>query len=375
MIKYIYLALFLQLFLVKNLKSQTITNYYISDGLLDNFVECVAVDDNDNIWFGTISGVSMYEQSSGNWISYTVANYPGMASNIIKEITVTANGEVWIGTDFGASKYDGNSWITYNSTNGLNNNQVKCISEDQNGGIWIGTNQGVSYYDGINWTSFGFPDLHWSGVSGVAFDSQGDKWFGAPLGGLMHYDGTTFAPYDTSNGLLSQNVTDILIDAQDKKWIGTGSGISVLNSSNTLFTHHTKMYILSPPDTLNPVVEIEQDGLGNIWTAIYVGYLAEGGVAYWNGSQWTDYDHTDGIAGQNIKGLAIDSQNNVWIATSTGVSKISVISNLISDSFYDQPRNLIRKIDVLGREINEEKNKIIFYIYNNGEVIKKMNIH
>jgi len=76
-----------------------------------------------------------------------------------------------------------------------------------------------------------------------------------------------------------------------------------------------------------------------------------------------------------VKDLSIDSQNNVWIATSTGVSKISVIPNLINDTFYDQPRNLIRKIDVLGREINEENNKIIFYLYNDGEVIKKMTIH
>ena len=33
--------------------SQIITNYTQTDGLLSNYVECVAVDINDNIWFGT----------------------------------------------------------------------------------------------------------------------------------------------------------------------------------------------------------------------------------------------------------------------------------------------------------------------------------
>ena len=38
------------------------------------------------------------------------------------------------------------------------------------------------------------------------------------------------------------------------------------------------MYLMPPPDTLNPVVDLEIDSYGRIWTGIYVGYLSEGGV-------------------------------------------------------------------------------------------------
>ena len=37
------------------LGAQTITNYTTTDGLLDNFVECIDVDINDNVWIGTNS--------------------------------------------------------------------------------------------------------------------------------------------------------------------------------------------------------------------------------------------------------------------------------------------------------------------------------
>ena len=50
---------------------------------------------------------------------------------------------------------------------------------------------------------------------------------------LVDKDGISFVPYDTSNGLLSQNVRDLVIDNQGNKWIGTGSGMSVLNTTNT----------------------------------------------------------------------------------------------------------------------------------------------
>jgi len=324
------------LFLI-NSNAQTITNYTTADGLLDNFVECIDVDVNDNIWFGTSVGAQMCTQSFFGQTFSLSGPFSGMVSENIKEIKLTKNPQIvgqeqfWIGTDFGAQVADNNSsWITYDNTNGLVGNQVKSIDEDENGGIWIGTNQGISYFDGNSWISYSSPDLHWSGVNATAFDSNGDKWFATPLGGVTHFDGTTFTVYDTSNGLLSQNVTDLIIDNQDNKWIGTGSGMSVLNATNTAFTHHTQMYLLPPPDTLNPVVDIEMDSYGRIWAAIYVGYLAEGGVAMWNGNQWIDFDVSDGLAGPNVKGLAIDSEDNIWIATSTGVSKITSMPSSVN---------------------------------------------
>jgi ligand-binding sensor domain-containing protein len=307
------------------LNAQTITNYTTADGLLSNFVECIEADVNDNICFGTSVGVQKFDGS--NLTAYTTAD--GLVNDNVKVITSASNGDIWVGTDFGASNFDGANWLTYDNTNGLNSNQVKSIDEDAYGGIWIGTNLGVSYFNGNSWVSYSSPDLHWSGVNATAFDSNGDKWFASPLGGITHFDGTTFTPYDTANGLLSQYVTALLIDDQDNKWVGTSSGMSVLDASNTSFTQHTRMYIMPPPDTLNPVVDIEMDSYGRIWTAIYVGYLAEGGVAYWDGNQWEDFHVSDGLAGPNVRGLVIDSYDNIWVATSTGVSKISAIASAV----------------------------------------------
>ena len=313
------------------LGAQTITNYTTTDGLMDNFVECINVDVDDNIWFGTSVGFQKYDPSTPDWTNFDIANYPDMVSNSIKQLNSTLNA-IWIGSDYGINMWNEPVLTTYNSTNGLASNQVKSIDVKDNSpdDIWIGTNQGVSHFDGSSWISYSTPDLHWSGVNATAFDSNGDKWFASPLGGITHFDGTTFTSYDTSNGLLSQYVTALLIDDQDNKWVGTSSGMSVLDASNTSFTQHTRMYIMPPPDTLNPVVDIAMDSHGRIWTAIYVGYLAVGGVAMWDGNQWIDFDVTDGLVGPNVKGLAIDSQDNIWVATSTGVSKISAIPSAVS---------------------------------------------
>ena len=126
-------------------------------------------------------------------------------------------------------------------------------------------------------------------------------------------------------------MTALLIDNQDNKWIGTDLGMSVLNASNTSFVDHIEMYSLPPPhDSINPVVDIAMDSHGRIWAAIYVGYLAEGGIGYWDGNQWEDFHVSDGLVGPNVRGLSIDSEDNVWVATSTGVSKISSIPSSLN---------------------------------------------
>ena len=53
-------------------KSQTFTNYTTADGLIDNSVNCVFVDYNDVVWFGTQNGLSSFDGTI--WNSYSTAH-------------------------------------------------------------------------------------------------------------------------------------------------------------------------------------------------------------------------------------------------------------------------------------------------------------
>ena len=359
--------------------SQTIVSYSEADGLLNNYVKCVAVDSNDNIWFGTAFGVSMFDGSS--WTSYDQSSYPLMLSNDIKAITATTNGDIWIGTDYGVNKLhsgvSGMTWLPFTTNDGLANNKVTRIDEAPNGDLWFSHSSfsaGASVFDGSNWMSYNSPDLPISGVCATSFSDNGDIWFASPLDGLAHFDGTNFTNYSANDGLLSNYSTSVLVDNSNNIWLGSQDGMTVMNSTANQFTFHTIMYTLPPPDTLNPVTEIAKDSWGRIWTTIYVGYLAEGGVAYWDGNQWFDFDHSDGIAGPNVKSLAIDSQNNIWVATTTGVSKISAIPSSLLEiknmSYHIYPNPSSNHIN-----INFENNSItaIKLFDNLGKIVKSVN--
>jgi ligand-binding sensor domain-containing protein len=321
--------------------AQVITNYTTSEGLLDNFVECLDVDAEDHLWFGTSVGLQMFDGE--NWVTYNTTDYPDMVSDNIKVIRAMNNGDIWIGTDFGACRFDGAAWTTFDTSNGLNHNKVLSIDEAENGVIWIGTQTGISYFDGSECSSIASP--HWSGVNVTIAEAPDHIWFGSPIGGITFYDGVEYTSYDSSDGLLSNNTTDLLFDNDGNKWVGTGVGISVLDETNLVVSQFTQMYILPPPDTLNQIVDLDLDSEGRIWAGIYVGYLGVGGVAMWDGNEWIDYDVSDGLVGPNIRGIAIDSFDNVWVATSSGVSKIGDQTSAIHDiqetdvSVFPNPSN------------------------------------
>ena len=356
----------LALILVGSVSAQTFTNYTTTDGLLNDNVNCLDVASSDVLWFGTQSGVSVFD--GVNWVGHTNATDPGLVDDNVLAIRVMSNGDVWVGTDFGACHFDGNSWTTYTTADGLGNNQIKCIEEDASGNVWFGTNNGASYYDGNTWMNLGTADgLPFGGVTAINIDGNGDVWLGSGLGGIAIYNGTIGTMITEANtGLVDDRIRGLRNDANGNRWVGTSEGITVLDGSNNNIGYHTQMYTLSAPDTLNPIEDVEIDNSGNVWVGVYVDYLVtEGGVCAFDGNSWTEYHVSDGLVGPVVRALAIDSQNDIWVATSSGVSRISdhavsvAENNSESFSMYPNPAS-----DVITIAYPENSMEGEVYIFN-----------
>jgi len=245
---------------------------------------------------------------------------------VVTAVKVFSNGDVWIGSDFGAAHYNGSSWTTYTETDGLGDDRIKTINELVNGDVAFGTNDGFTTFDGTDWLSFGTSDgLPFGGVASIAQNPAGVLYLGTALGGVIISDGG-FTEITEDEGLLNDKVRAMVFDSQNDVWVGTSDGISIFNSSDQLVAQHTTMFTLPAPDTLNPVEDVVIDSQGNVWAGIYVDYLVtEGGICVYNGTEWVQFEVSDGLIGPVVRQLAVDSDDNIWVATSTGISKISDI--------------------------------------------------
>lgn len=67
---------------------------------------------------------------------YTTAD--GLASSNVYDILQDRDGFIWLATADGLNRFDGNRFITYRMTEGLNSNSITALFENSNGSIYVG---------------------------------------------------------------------------------------------------------------------------------------------------------------------------------------------------------------------------------------------
>lgn len=126
--------------------------------------------------------------------------------------------------------------------------------------LWI-----VSSIGSENATSIYQDDAQWTCLS-----TQNDRlWIGSENEGLklvdpknggeavMHFQYDQFNP----SGLLSNKITDVLVDSKRSLWVGTDLGISVSTDSSFNFVHYGTLNGLPS----NGIRSIHEDDLGRLW--------------------------------------------------------------------------------------------------------------
>lgn len=307
------------------LAAQTITTFTTEDGLPSDNIRDLAIDAVGNIWLATQQGVAMFD---GNTVTiHNTTSHPGLPTNDLQAVAVMADGTVWVGSDLGVSVLDGADYVTYTTADGLGDNEVNSIAEAPGGEVWIGTINGATRFSQGVFTAFGMPDIPFGGVWNFAFHDNGEVWMAGGLFGVIVFDGDEFRIINTGGGLISNRIRAIAFDDEGNKWIATADGISVLDGADQHVADHAQVFILPPPDELNPITDIAVDASGRVWAGVYVDYLVTvGGVSVYDGADWTQFEAADGLAGPNVSRLGIDGNGDVWVATSTGLSRISDIN-------------------------------------------------
>lgn len=296
-----------------------------NSGLPHNQVTSMAIDAQGNKWFGTLHG-EVVKFDNVNWIVYNSSNsgLPGLYR--IGSIVIDDQDNKWVGTSFtpnlesgaGLVKFDNSKWTVYNRSNsGLPNNTVTGIALDSFGNKWVGTwGGGVAKFDDINWTVY----LSLKSIHAIETDAQGNKWVGTESG-LAKFDDTSWNVYNYSKSIIpyyngNGGITSIAIDKEGNKWFGipedwdSGANGGVTKFDNVNWT----VYNSDNSDLTFSVHCIAVDMMGNKWFG--TSYWEDGALVKFDGSNWTVYDSANsGFPNDWIESLVIDDQGNKWFAT------------------------------------------------------------
>jgi ligand-binding sensor domain-containing protein len=266
------------------------------------------MDAGGNLWFGTAgNGVILDSVDKNKWIHFSFPDTAiNSANNTIKSIAFDKLGNGWFATVGSGVLYYNVTKKTIDTTN----TYIDTIITNKTDTSYKTTYRIV---DTVFWKDFTHAnkrlinDTVWS----IAVDGTGNIWFNTS-GGLAerkYNDTTTWFNY--TKGLTCDSAWSIAL-VQNNFYLGTlGKGIFKFNGSS--FSPITIPYNILG----NYVFASAVDSLNNIWFGTPSGVL-EYDVSL---NQWNLYTTSNGLVNNSVFAVAIDHQGNKWFGTSNGVSK------------------------------------------------------
>ncbi len=283
-----------------------------------------------NLWFATSKGL-IKTDSKGLFIkSFTTKD--GLGSNNVLTLHAAANNDIWIGTEKGlrllkrevideSSQDKGiekESIMLLGVADILRDKSVYKIFQDQRNNVWIGTNRGLFRYNDQNIGIESIVDnssLPLHQVTDIAQDNQGNIWVGTYRNGFYQIVQGKFITYSKAQGITGKTVYSVVEIKKDSFLIATNNGVTQYNQEwkfnplkikNELFLEN------------QDVRDICIDSNNNIWFAttnkLYL-VTAE--------QEIKSFSTKDGLLSNYVRMVYQDSQGNIWIGTDEGLNKYS----------------------------------------------------
>lgn len=161
----------------------------VEGGLEDNTILSVAVDSNDNVWFGTYSG-KIIKDDGQKWTVFS--ENEGLPASPVGMIYCGKDGKIWAATyEKGIYTFDGTKWDKFNFDFGIDNVHVMKMAVDSNNKIWFDTNYGLYLFDGVTLTEVGNKDgFPGDSIIRIRTDRNNVLWAVSFGGGIFRHDGS-----------------------------------------------------------------------------------------------------------------------------------------------------------------------------------------
>ena len=193
------------------------------DEIYSSYITGIVME-NSNLWIGTLNS-GLYKLNANSWTSYTSTD--GIVNDTIRALAVDNDGNLWIGTKGGISKFDGTIW-----THNINylNAFVEPILYTSTGDVWVGHYTGAYLFSIDTWTKYTVSNgLISNHVMSFTVDCYDNVWTGTDSG-LCMFDGSSWTHYTTEDGLSGNDITAIECDQNGDIWVGSSEGLSKLSN-------------------------------------------------------------------------------------------------------------------------------------------------
>ncbi|HWS00715.1 MAG TPA: two-component regulator propeller domain-containing protein [Prolixibacteraceae bacterium] len=309
-----------------------------------NIVQSLMIDRSENLWIGTLQGISKTDLKKKKFNLYRRSNSPNsvdLLGNVIASLYKDDEGILWVGNwgqglnlvnrasnevEHFSTRLTGNHHIP--------NDFIHSIFQDDGHRIWLGTRNGILIYDKpgnqfIPWNRYfnnpALPSFEQVRIYMIIQDRASNYWIGTQNGlykiNLKTSEVEVFSKEQSGRHQLSANLVYYLLEDSDGLiWIATVGGLDVYNPATQKIRHYAKGEKGLSDDF---IITLCEDSKRRIWigTDTYVNVFDKAD------STFTYYSQKEGIPNNRIFEIVRDLNNDLWIATGKGMCKFSMKQN------------------------------------------------
>ena len=272
-----------------------------ADSGIQSAIHGLTLDNLGRLYVATANdGVRLYDGK--DWRAFTVAD-DQLASNQIRALTQDQLGYLWLATDVGLQQLNPTDFAQQrlfadsNNYNGLMD--VVALLADPKAGIWLG-GRNAAYFGGDDWVTFTESDgLVDSRVRALVIDDQQRTWLGTQRG-LSIWNGDSFFNLGTEDGLPGELINTLFADGETV-WIGSNRGLLRFTGNRLQIFTTTNSGL--PGNEIRALVK-GADGALLVGTNLGVARLA--------GENFSPIPET---IGAEVNALAVTPDRAIWVGT------------------------------------------------------------
>jgi signal transduction histidine kinase/ligand-binding sensor domain-containing protein/CheY-like chemotaxis protein len=296
-------------------------NWTRRDGLADERIEAVALDARGSAWISTGKDLSVIEANTQDRMSVPVRIRSGNVTSL------TADGSsVWAAFEGqGLSRWDAvtRRMSSYGPTDGLPKGVVRGLAIDSLQRVWVSSLSGLflgsPISGGYRFTRFEPPDRNPSDLHlQVAPGAGGSIWV-ASTRGLLRWSNGTWRRFGTADGLRQERIRHVAAHPDGSILVSYSDALGVsrfwFNEAGAM--RHAQYFDPTSGLGSDRVYSIAADRQGRIWVG------TDSGVDVLDGERWTHHGRNDGLVWNDCVHSALwpDPRGGVWIGTTRGLSR------------------------------------------------------
>lgn len=225
-------------------------------------------------------------------------------------------------TGFGITRFDtlGNPTVfdIFNSDIPFRSARQVCIAPA--GDWWVQHPAGIARYDGAAWTNWDTAQigLVFTGTTVTAMEAaqDGSVWLSTNNKGVLFFENNTWTVWNNTNsGLPSNDVRDLAIGPDGKKYFATSAGLAQLDGSTWTVSNAASTGLAN----FNNCKSVAVTPAGVVWVTEGQNRFAKREAGIWTESTAADIGLTAaGFSGQ----VETDAQGRLWLSFTKFISRL-----------------------------------------------------